>query len=145
MPTRHKIIVIAGTLLMLLSVVPALAAPKKPTGAMEKPNPLNALANAGTAASYDVSNTASDPTAIASNIIGTLLGLLGLVFIILTIYGGFLWMTAQGNEEQITKAKKILMNATIGIIVISMAYAITYFVFSTLIPKTRTDQTNMFQ
>jgi len=72
--------------------------------------------------------TADTPAAIAGKIIGYALGLLGIVFVCLTIYAGFLWMTAQGNEEQITKAKKMITNAVIGFIIISLAYVITSFV-----------------
>jgi cytochrome bd-type quinol oxidase subunit 2 len=139
---RKKIVPLICAVFMLLSVVPALAAdPYK--GSLKNPNPLAGLKNAGTSAAYDTAK--SDPTLIISDIIGALLGLLGLIFIVLIIYAGFLWMTAQGNEEQIKKAKTMLVNATIGILVISLAYTITWFVFTNLIPKTRTDTTNMFQ
>ena len=53
---------------------------------------------------------------------------LGIVFLILIMYGGFLWMTAEGNEQQVTKAKQTIINSTIGIVVVMLAYAITWFV-----------------
>ena len=53
---------------------------------------------------------------------------LGTIFLVLTIYAGGLWMTAGGNEEQITKALGILKTAVIGLIIIIAAYSITYFV-----------------
>lgn len=61
---------------------------------------------------------------IAGTAIGAVLSLLGVVFIILIIYGGFLWMTDQGNEEQVTKAKTIIRNSIIGLIIVVSAYAI---------------------
>jgi tetrahydromethanopterin S-methyltransferase subunit G len=67
------------------------------------------------------------PAEIAAGIINAFLTLLGIIAVILIVYGGFLWMTAGGNEERITKAKKILYNAAIGLIIIIMAYSITYF------------------
>jgi hypothetical protein len=140
MTLRNKIATATCAILMLAAVVPALAKdPLAPTkGSLDRPNPLGTLKNAGDSAAFDTKQT--EPTAIISNIIGTLLGLLGLIFIILIIYGGFLWMTAQGNEEQIKKAKTMLVNATIGIIIISLAYAITYWVFTSLLPATRTEK-----
>jgi len=57
------------------------------------------------------------------------LGLLGMVGICLVLYAGFLWMTSQGNEEKITQAKRILVNAIIGLAIIMSAYTITYFIF----------------
>ncbi len=56
------------------------------------------------------------------------LSFVGVFFLILIIYAGYLWMLAQGNEEKIEKSKKIIQNATIGIVIISLAYAITAFV-----------------
>jgi len=66
---------------------------------------------------------------IASTIITTLLSLLGVIFITLTIYAGFLWMTAQGNDQQVEKAMSIIKKAVIGFLIIMSAYSITYFVF----------------
>lgn len=63
-----------------------------------------------------------------SQFIQILLSFLGVIFLILMIYGGFLWMTARGNENQVTDAKKIIVNSTIGVVIVMMAYAITWFV-----------------
>jgi TRAP-type C4-dicarboxylate transport system permease small subunit len=64
----------------------------------------------------------------AGAVINVFLGLLGTIFLILIIYGGFLWMTAAGNEEKIKKATQVIGRAVIGIIIVAMAYGITYFV-----------------
>lgn len=52
----------------------------------------------------------------------------GVLFLILMIYAGYLWMTARGNEEQITKAKNLIIAAIIGLIIVLAAYAITAFI-----------------
>ncbi len=67
---------------------------------------------------------------IVALIINSVLGLLGVIFLVLIIYAGFLWMTATGNDEQVTKAKNILIRAIIGVIIIVAAYAISFFVLS---------------
>ena len=61
-------------------------------------------------------------------IISILLAFLGVIFIVLIIYGGFLWMTAGGNEDQVGRAKKFISNATIGLVIVLFSYALTYFV-----------------
>jgi hypothetical protein len=71
----------------------------------------------------------SDPRYIAAIIIRTALGLLGTIFLVLCIYGGFLWMTAAGSEEKVTKAKKLLFDGVIGIAIILAAYSITWLAF----------------
>lgn len=70
--------------------------------------------------------------AIVANIIQYLLSFLGVIFIILIIYAGFLWMTARGDSEQITKARGILINAVIGIIIVLSAFVITATILARL-------------
>ncbi|MDD5071285.1 MAG: pilin [Patescibacteria group bacterium] len=60
------------------------------------------------------------------------LGLLGIIFLVLMITAGYKWMTASGNEEKLTEAKETIWRATIGLIIVVSAYAITYFVFNSL-------------
>lgn len=65
------------------------------------------------------------------NIIQWVLGLLGLIAVIMILYGGFMWMTAGGNEEKVASAKKIISAAVIGLIIILLAWAIVIFVANT--------------
>lgn len=74
---------------------------------------------------------APDRTQLATTIgkiVNAALGLLGVVLLVLILYGGFLWMTAGGNEDQVSKAKKIITNAVVGLVIIMAAYAIAGFV-----------------
>ena len=66
-------------------------------------------------------------------IIGAVLSFIGVLFFILMVYAGISWMTAAGNEQQIGKAKSLLMNAVIGIIVVFAAYALTMFIGNEII------------
>jgi len=61
-------------------------------------------------------------------IIRLILSFTGTLFLALTIYAGILWMTASGNEEQVTKATGIIKMAVIGLIICMAAYSITYFI-----------------
>lgn len=70
--------------------------------------------------------------ALASQIIQVVLSLLAIIFLILLIIGGFKWMTAAGNEEQIKKSQATIKMAIIGLVIILAAYAITYFIFTYL-------------
>lgn len=65
---------------------------------------------------------------VIANIIKGALSLLGTVFFVLTVYAGYIWMTASGEEEKITKAKTILRSSIIGLAIVLGAYAITSFV-----------------
>ena len=86
----------------------------------------SSLGKVGEEAGYDREKTGIIP--IVQTVIQVVLSFLGVVFLILVIYGGFLWMTASGNEEQVGKAKNILKSAIIGLIIVMMAYAISWFV-----------------
>lgn len=74
----------------------------------------------------------TDIRLIIANIIRIALGMLGLMAVIIIIYGGWLWMSAGGNEEQIDKAKKTLINGSIGLFIILSAYSIVVFVMNLL-------------
>ena len=81
-----------------------------------------------TAASASGVATGASLEQILASVISTVLGLVGVAFFLMVLYGGFLWMTAGGKEEQIKKAKKLITNAVIGIAIVGMAYSIAYFV-----------------
>jgi len=70
---------------------------------------------------------------VVSKIIEIVLSFVGVIFLVLLIYGGYTWMIARGNEQQVEKAKSIIINAIIGLVIVMAAYAITALV-STLIP-----------
>ena len=69
-------------------------------------------------------------------LINVLLGLLGIIFLVLVIYAGFLWMTAGGDEKAVAKAKSIMITAVIGLVILLSAYAISSFVLDQLISAT---------
>lgn len=74
----------------------------------------------------------------AATIVSALLSLLGIVFIILLIYGGFLYMTSQGTEDKIKQAKKLITAAIVGLVIIITAFTISYFVSQALESATGT-------
>ncbi|MFH1255261.1 MAG: IPT/TIG domain-containing protein [bacterium] len=74
----------------------------------------------------------SDPRIIAANIIRMILGFLGIAAVCLIIYAGWLYMTAEGEEEKVEKAKKILIGASIGMAICLASFAIASFVLNRL-------------
>ncbi|MFA6534217.1 MAG: hypothetical protein WCT37_03525 [Patescibacteria group bacterium] len=70
------------------------------------------------------------PSQIAIKIIQYLLSFLGVAFFLIILYAGWQWLTAGGNEEQVTEAKNWLRNGVIGLVIIFGAYLITSFVIS---------------
>lgn len=57
-------------------------------------------------------------------IVNYFLGFLGLLAVIMVIVGGVMYVTAAGKDEQTGKAKKVIMFALVGIIIILLSFAI---------------------
>ncbi|MBU1684075.1 MAG: hypothetical protein V1768_00580 [Patescibacteria group bacterium] len=87
-----------------------------------------ALNETAKGAGYNTGVTSS-VSSIISDVIKIALSLLGVVFLLLMLYGGYLWMTARGNEQEVEKAKNIITSAVIGMLIVIGSYAITYFIF----------------
>lgn len=62
------------------------------------------------------------------DVINFLLTFVGIIAVAFIIYAGFLMLTAAGNEEQIESGKKIIIWASVGIIVILFSWVIIAFV-----------------
>ena len=73
----------------------------------------------------------SDIFVIGGSVAGVAFSFLGVVFVLLIIAAGFMWMTAGGNDTKIKTARQLLTAAVIGLIVIVSAYAISTWLADT--------------
>lgn len=96
---------------------------------------LKETASEGYGAKIPFSDKGQGLSSIIGQIVGVGLSFIGVIFFVLVIYGGFLWMTAMGNEEQVGKAISLVMQASIGLIIVASAYLITRFVSETILNK----------
>ncbi len=87
--------------------------------------------------SYDYSTvtnpllTVSVPE-VVGRIVRAFLLIIGSIFLLIIIYGGFLWMTAAGNESKVAQGRKTLVWGVLGAVVIFLAWMIVGFIFQTL-------------
>jgi len=79
---------------------------------------------------YGGEQAKQDPRALIGRIINIALGFLGVIFIGLTIFAGFQYMTAAGNEEQTKKALSLIKNAVIGLVIVLISWALTLFILT---------------
>ena len=115
-------------LLCLFFAVPVFAAPYTPVV------PGLESVDTGTSTIQEASGLgARNPIDTTSLIINWLLSILGLFFLFLTIYGGFIWMLARGNESEVEKATNIIKAAVIGLIIILISYGLTAFIFTVIV------------
>lgn len=78
----------------------------------------------------------SDPRTIAGSVINIFLGFLGIIAVLLILFGGFKWMTAAGDEGAIDEAKKLIAAGVIGLVIILAAFGISQFVISAIYDAT---------
>lgn len=72
------------------------------------------------------------PGAFIAKVVSYIMGFIGVVLIVVIIYGGFLYMTSRGNEKQLETAKNVLTYAIVGIVIVFASYIIARFVISAL-------------
>ncbi|MFH1565459.1 MAG: hypothetical protein ABIC82_06530 [bacterium] len=98
------------------------------------------LINVSTSAMYKTNTEANDKSLATyiGKVISYALSMLGVIFLVLLVYGGFIWMLARGDSEEVKKSKDIIINAAIGIIIVLISYAITYYVVANLTSTTVT-------
>lgn len=77
-------------------------------------------------------------------ILGYLMQSLGALTLLVSIYGGTMWMTAAGNEEKIGKAKKTLTYGVVGLSIVFCSYALISFIYNPFYRLLSTGQTPQF-
>ena len=119
MPKLYKILFFCSILVLLFSA--ASSALALDFGSTE----------VGSAAEKAGYSAATDETTFAVTIgavIAAALSFVGVIFLVLMVYAGYLWMTARGEEAQVEKSQKIIISSIIGLIITVGAYSITSFV-----------------
>lgn len=129
----NKILFIALTIVLLTSI----ALPVIAQGSLQE-DIQGGLTNLGTGAGLASTVKNTSLPAIIGRIINIFLSILGVLFVVLMVYGGYTWMTSFGNSQKVDKAKELIIDAVIGLIIILLAYAIAGFVVGQLVKATTT-------
>jgi len=74
----------------------------------------------------------NDPRIFIGRLIKGILGLSGSIALLMFVYGGMVYLTAQGESERIQRAKNTLIWATMGLAVIFGSYAFLNYLFKGL-------------
>lgn len=67
---------------------------------------------------------------LAARVVNMMLLVVGVVAFIYLLYAGILYITSGANTDQAKKAQSAFINVLIGIILVSLSYAIVRFVVS---------------
>ncbi|MDD3711615.1 MAG: pilin [Patescibacteria group bacterium] len=127
---RKKII---SLFVISLFLVPFLMA--SPVGASGDPFGLN-FVNGTSGGGNSIALGQKDPRTMITEIINVVLTILGIVAVGIVLLGGFKWMTAGGNEDKVSEAKKLLGAGVIGLVIILAAWGIASFVLTELMNAT---------
>ena len=69
---------------------------------------------------------------VVGSIIQWVLGIVGIILLVMFVYGGVLYATSAGNEDKVETAKKVMMYAIIGIVIIALAFVLTRYIIQAL-------------
>jgi ABC-type Fe3+ transport system permease subunit len=78
-----------------------------------------------------VAEKVDDPQQLVKGIVNGILYFVGILSVIMLIWGGILYTTSSGDSNKVTTAKNTIMYAVIGLVVAIFAYAIVNFVLTT--------------
>ena len=83
--------------------------------------------------SQNISGTANTADSAIQNLIGNAMMFLGILAVAYGLYGGFLIMTAAGEDDKVKKGKTILIQVAIGLVVIFLANSIVQWVLTKIL------------
>ncbi|PIR74594.1 MAG: hypothetical protein COU35_01805 [Candidatus Magasanikbacteria bacterium CG10_big_fil_rev_8_21_14_0_10_47_10] len=128
---QHKRHVHGGLLIVALFLIAAIFIFVRPSMVSAQAN-VGDTFGVGTVDQSGLALGSQDIRLTIAGIIRAFLGLLGIIAVVIVIYGGFVYMTSGGSEDKIAQAKKILINGAIGLFIIMSSFAITQFFISRL-------------
>ena len=76
----------------------------------------------------NVSGSQNTADVTIQNLVGNVMLFLGIIAVLYGLYGGFLILTAGGDESNVKKGKTILIQVALGLVVIFLANSIVQWV-----------------
>ncbi len=87
----------------------------------------------GTALNAGGVNSTTTLPGLIGNLINVVLSVMGILFVLLIVYAGILYMQAGANPDNAKKAKGLIINAIIGLVIVIASYAISTFIIDQLV------------
>ncbi|MBQ3429897.1 hypothetical protein IJG21_00540 [Candidatus Saccharibacteria bacterium] len=75
---------------------------------------------------------AGDLETTVKNVINIILYVIGIVAVVMMIFGGFQYITSAGDAAKVTKAKNTILYGVVGLVIAILAYAIVNYVLGSL-------------
>jgi len=91
-------------------------------------SPWSMLEDAGNSAQYNTTVGIEDYYTLVGRFISFFLSIIGIIFVCLFVYAGYTWLMARDNAQSVDKAKALMQNSVIGLLITLSAYSIAWFV-----------------
>jgi hypothetical protein len=75
----------------------------------------------------------SDMNGIIQTVINIMLFIVGILSVIMIIFGGIRYVTSTGDKGKVDSAKNTILYAIVGLVVAIVAFAVVQWVFNTLV------------
>ena len=123
---RSTILITLVVILLGFWIIPAFGA-CNPSCAVGKLNTNPQCACCGNCTLYDALN-------VGANLAKIILKYVGVITLALFIYGGIIWLTSGGSQNQIEKGKKIIVGTLVGLLIVLGAYLIVQTILKWVAP-----------
>ena len=134
MPSLRAQKIILTLIISAVILAPAIALAA--TAASDILEGINKTADQAQISKGDEKSPTDNLAVMLGRVINYMFGVVGVVFLTVILIGGYKWMAAGGNTEDITKAKTFILNGIFGLIVIFIAYSLVYVVLVSLAGST---------
>jgi hypothetical protein len=127
---RSVVSLVAGLLVLISGLALAPAVYAAPSDAAKQ-----ACEGVSVVAGGSCSNesTGPDVNTIINTVINLLSWIIGVIAVIMIIYGGFKFVTSAGDSGKVTSARSTIIYALIGLVVVAFAQTIVKFVLGQFI------------
>lgn len=75
----------------------------------------------------------TDFETMLNNAINWILGIIGLISVLIIIYGGVLYLTSVGSADRVKQAKDTLKYGIMGLVIAGIAYAVVNVIITTIL------------
>jgi len=86
--------------------------------------------------SSDITTGTTKVSDAIKKVVNIFSAIIGIVAVIMIIYGGFKYISSGGDSGNVTSAKNTIIYAVIGLIIVAMAQFIVQFVLGRIVPQT---------
>lgn len=95
-------------------------------------NPLDSICTGSNASSEVCQSKSDNAGTLIGKVVSTLLFIVGMLSVVMIIFGGILYTTSAGDAGRVARAKNTVMYAIVGLVVSLLAYAIVHWVLQIL-------------